>query len=286
MINESSCTIDVYGAKDPETLHEPIPKTNVLHINAINGNGDVGYNKSHELVLNLSNYKFVGENLKVTNYSNKLIYLHCDASGDNARQYFMKEGFDVYWGDNNVSTNYNPNFIETFVLQPYSEAQFRLVTIPSLYTTEGCQYIIVTTPVSYFYRNNQQCLTNTSVYDFDFDLKLNSLSKNNFEFDTCTNEDQHRVFQWSDINFDFIRAIEDGDREFIDDSEQVQLKINEGEEDKITVDGFANKFIKTNDLKNADCFIDIDTRPYWRFQLYYKNVCFAELKTTINSHPC
>ena len=96
MINESSCTIDVYGAKDPETGHEPIPKTNVLHINAINGNVDVGYNKSHELVLNLSNYKFVGENLKVTNYSNKLIYLHCDAAGGNARQYFMKEGFDVY----------------------------------------------------------------------------------------------------------------------------------------------------------------------------------------------
>lgn len=286
LINESSCTIDVYGAKDPETWYEPIPKTNVLHINAINGNGDVGYDKSHELVLNLSNYKFVGENLKVTNYSNKLIYLHCDAAGGNASQYFMKEGFDVYWGDNNVSTNYNPNFIETFVLQPYSEAQFRLVTIPSLYTTEGCQYIIVTTPVSYFYRNNQQCLTNTSVYDFDFDLKLNSLSKNNFEFNTCTSEDQHRVFQWSDINFDFIRAIEDGDRNFIDDSEQIQLKIYEGEEEKITVDEFANKFIKTNDLKNADCFIDIDTRPYWRFQLYYKNVCFAELKTTINSHPC
>ena len=286
LINESSCTIDVYGAKDPEIGSEPIPKTNVLHINAIAGNGDIGYNKSHELVLNLSNYKFVGENLKITNYSDKLIYLHCNAAGDNAMQYFMKEGFDVYWGDNNVSTNYSPNFIETFVLQPYSEVQFRLVTIPSLYTTEDCQYIIVITPVSYFYRNNQQCLTNTSVYDFDFDLKLNSLSKNNFEFNTCTSDDQYRVFQWSDINFDFIRAIEDGDRKFIDDSEQIQLKIYEGELEKITVDGFANKFIKTSDLKNAECFIDIDTRPYWRFQLYYKNVCFAELKSTIDSHPC
>ena len=28
------------------------------------------------------------------------------------------------------------------------------------------------------------------------------------------------------------------------------------------VDEFANKFIKTNDLKNADCFIDIYTRPH------------------------
>ena len=156
IITESSITKEVYGPIDEYLWVKPESVANVIYIQPTKGDGDIGYNKSHNFVLNLDNYLFKGEVLTICNLAEEVVYLWQYAPGDNTHYEFLTGGLfsDEYY---NLANELPAQRASMLAIQPYSEIKLRLYNNPNIGYTETCNYAQVISSIVTFYHKFKDC---------------------------------------------------------------------------------------------------------------------------------
>lgn len=281
IITEGSTTKYVYGPIDEYSWVEPESVVNIIYIQPTKGDGDIGYNKSHNFVLNLDNYLFKGEVLTICNLAEDVVYLWEYVPGENAHYEFLTGGLssDEY---DNFSNKLQAQRASMLAIQPYSEIKLRLYNNPNIWYTEDCNYAQVISSIVPFYHKVKagSYYTNSALFNKDVDNYFKNLDFPQVYNSTLSNT-FHKILDLNNPGFSFIKIIADGDKTLIDGGDdRCQIKVTiDGTSKTSTYEGVS--YIHIDSGSNITVEIDSSYSRNFRIQYYYKDVCLGELEHSL-----